>query len=117
QAAGFVPLPRPALHAALVDRAERMLHAASADGDPATARAVGRWLVDTHFTNPAALERTIGVLGPALARIDPDRGATALAALAAGYSAALQERTRAEQERITTAALPPAPPPSRRAGR
>jgi diguanylate cyclase (GGDEF)-like protein/PAS domain S-box-containing protein len=105
QAAGFVPLPRPALHAALVDRAERMLHAASADGDPATARAVGRWLVDTHFTNPAALERTIGVLGPALARIDPDRGATALAALAAGYSAALQERTRAEQERITTAAF------------
>jgi diguanylate cyclase (GGDEF)-like protein/PAS domain S-box-containing protein len=105
QAAGFVPLPRRVLHTTLVERAGELLRAASGPGDPGAARAVGRWLVEAHFTHPAVLEQTLAVLGPALARAHPERGAAALAALSAGYAAALQERTRAEQERLTTAAF------------
>jgi diguanylate cyclase (GGDEF)-like protein/PAS domain S-box-containing protein len=105
QAAGFVPLPRRELRAALVDRAGTLLDAASGTAGPEAADAVGRWLVDTHFTHPSALGQTLTVLGPSLTRVDPDRGTTVLAALAAGYAAALQERTRAEQERLTTAAF------------
>jgi diguanylate cyclase (GGDEF)-like protein/PAS domain S-box-containing protein len=105
QAAGFVPVPRPALHAALVERAGALLEAASGAREPDAGTAAGRWLVESHFTHPAALEKTLTVLGPALARVDADRGAEVVAAIAAGYAAALQERTRAEQERVTTAAF------------
>jgi len=105
QAAGFVPVPRPALRAALVERAGALLDAASGAGGPDAATAAGRWLVESHFTHPATLEQTLTVLGPALARVDPDRGAAVVAALAAGYAAALQERTRSEQERVATAAF------------
>jgi diguanylate cyclase (GGDEF)-like protein/PAS domain S-box-containing protein len=105
QAAGFAPLPRRALHAALVERAGTLLRAASGAGGPGTADAVGRWLVEAHFTHPSTLEQTLTVLGPALARVDPDRGAAVLAALAGGYTAALQGRTRAEQERVNAAAF------------
>jgi diguanylate cyclase (GGDEF)-like protein/PAS domain S-box-containing protein len=105
QAAGFVPIPRRALHTALVEHAGALLDAVSATGEPGAARAAGRWLVEANFTHPAVLEQTVTVLGPALAGVDPERGAAALAALSAGYAAALQERTRAEQERLSTAAF------------
>ncbi len=105
--AGFVPLPRRELHAALVERAGALLSAASraGDGDPGAAGAVGRWLVEVHFTHPSALEQTLAVLGPALTHVDTERGAAVLAALAGGYAAALQERTRTEQERVSSAAF------------
>jgi diguanylate cyclase (GGDEF)-like protein/PAS domain S-box-containing protein len=105
QAAGFVPLARGQLSAALGERARTLLDAVSGTTDPYTAAAVGRWLVEAHFTHPSALEQTLTVLGPSLTRVDVDRGTAVLAALAAGYAAALQERTRAEQERLTTAAF------------
>ncbi len=105
QHAGFVPLTRSELHAALVQRAGVLLDAASGTGDPGVARAVGEWLVDAHFTHPSTLDQTLTVLGPALARVDPGRGSATVAALAAGFTAALLERTRAEQERVTTAAF------------
>jgi diguanylate cyclase (GGDEF)-like protein/PAS domain S-box-containing protein len=109
QTAGFVPLHRRELHAALVQRAGVVLAAAAPDGDRAAAVAaadgVGRWLVDVHFTHPSVLQQTLTVLGPALARVDHDRGAAVVAALAGGYAAALQERTRAEQERVNVAAF------------
>jgi diguanylate cyclase (GGDEF)-like protein/PAS domain S-box-containing protein len=109
QAAGFVPLDRHTLHAALVERADVLLVAASPAGDQAlaadAAAGIGRWLVDLHFTHPSALHQTLAVLGPALVRDDHDRGAAVLAALAGGYAAALQERTRAEQERVSAAAF------------
>jgi diguanylate cyclase (GGDEF)-like protein/PAS domain S-box-containing protein len=109
QAAGFVPLDRHTLHAALMERADVLLTAASPAGDQAlaadAAAGIGRWLVDLHFTHPSALQQTLAVLGPALVRDDHDRGTAVIAALAGGYAAALQERTRAEQERVSAAAF------------
>lgn len=63
----------------------------------------GRRLVDEHFTDPAALEHTMVVLGAVLHPEGPH--ATTLAALAAGYVTALRERTLTEQESIRQAAL------------
>jgi PAS domain S-box-containing protein len=109
QAAGFVPLDPHTLRAALVERADLLLTAASPAGDQAlaadAAAGIGRWLVDLHFTHPSALNQTLAVLGPALVRDDHDRGTAVLAALAGGYAAALQERTRAAQERVSAAAF------------
>ncbi|MHA6618188.1 putative bifunctional diguanylate cyclase/phosphodiesterase [Pseudonocardia sp. DLS-67] len=105
QSAGFVALPRRELDTALVEWTGVLLDAASGVGDPAAAGAVGRWLVEAHFTHPSTLEQTLTVLGPDLVRIDPERGPAVLSALAGGYAAALQERTRAEQERVTAAAF------------
>ena len=108
QTSGFVPLDRQELQSALVERAATLL-AVVDDGagpDPAgDPHLIGRWMVDAHFTQPPALHRTLTVLGPRLTRNDPERGATVLAALATGYAAALQERTRAEQERVSAAAF------------
>ncbi|MHA6625142.1 putative bifunctional diguanylate cyclase/phosphodiesterase [Pseudonocardia sichuanensis] len=112
QTSGFVPLDRRELQAALVDRAAALL--AAVDDAPfpgarpdaeAEAHAIGRWMVDAHFTQPPALQRTLAVLGPRLVRGDPERGTAVLSALATGYAAALQERTRAEQERVSAAAF------------
>jgi diguanylate cyclase (GGDEF)-like protein/PAS domain S-box-containing protein len=104
-----VPLGRDELLAALVERSGVLLSAAAPTGDraeaTAAADAVGRWLVEAHLTQPSVLQPTLTVLGPALVRIDEDRGVAVLAALACGYAAALQERTRAEQERVSSAAL------------
>jgi diguanylate cyclase (GGDEF)-like protein/PAS domain S-box-containing protein len=116
QTSGFVPLDRRELQCALMERAAALLaavdRAPSGDGAgqdtgdaAAEAHAIGRWMVDAHFTQPPALQRTLTVLGPRLTRGDPDRGAVVLAALATGYAAALQERTRAEQERVSAAAF------------
>jgi diguanylate cyclase (GGDEF)-like protein/PAS domain S-box-containing protein len=110
QTSGFTPLDRTQLQAALVQHAATLL--AAVDGElgcpddaAREAHAVGRWMVEVHFTDPAALQRTLAVLGPHLTHADPERGATVLAALATGYAAALQERTRTEQERVSSAAF------------
>jgi diguanylate cyclase (GGDEF)-like protein/PAS domain S-box-containing protein len=108
QAAGLAPPDRRALRDTLAQRAGVLLNAATPAGGPAAATAaadaVGRWLVEAHLTHPSALRQTLSVLGPALTRVDQDRGTAVLAALAGGYAAALQERTRAEQERVSAAA-------------
>ncbi len=67
---------------------------------------VGRALVAAHFTEVGSVERTLALLGRELvgAATGPDgaaRLAAVLGAVAAGYAHALQDRTRAEQERIT----------------
>jgi diguanylate cyclase (GGDEF)-like protein/PAS domain S-box-containing protein len=108
QASSFVSFDRRHLQTALVRSAAALLAAVDDPGDDTDrtqqAHAIGRWLVEVHFTQPEALERSLAVLGPHLMR-NPHRGAPIVAALAAGYSAALLERTRTEQERITAAAF------------
>jgi diguanylate cyclase (GGDEF)-like protein/PAS domain S-box-containing protein len=71
---------------------------------------VGVSLVEAHFTEVAALQQTVAVLTDQFAGVSgvPGGGArlgVVLGALSAGYAQALQDRTRAEQERITTAAF------------
>jgi diguanylate cyclase (GGDEF)-like protein/PAS domain S-box-containing protein len=93
----FVPLRLGELRS-LLHRLTRDLVAAAEGADPASAEKVGRALVEAHFTNPESLRRTIVVIG------DQVPGAV-VAALAAGYAQALQDRTLLEQERITSAAV------------
>ena len=79
--------------------------------DPAGANRVGAALVDAHFTEVDALNRTVAVLHSALiagAAALPggtDRLGQLLGQLTAGYAQGLQDRTRAEQEQITAAAF------------
>ena len=67
--------------------------------------------MDAHFTEVAALQRTMAVLGAesvggAAARPGgAARLAEVLGEVAAGYAQALQDRTRSEQEQITAAAF------------
>ncbi|MYT74805.1 MULTISPECIES: EAL domain-containing protein [unclassified Streptomyces] len=103
----LVPLAR-SLRAAL---AARTLNAAQG-------QAVGAALVDAHCTDPEALSRTLGVVDSYLVlycgeeadtpeREDDLRARCARIqhAVAAGFAAALRERTLAEQEAISRAAL------------
>ena len=92
--------------------ADRLLDILTADEpDPAGAYRVGVALVDAHFTEVAALQRTMAVLGTQLAGGAAARPggagrlAEVLGAVAAGYAQALQDRTRTEQEQITAAAF------------
>jgi diguanylate cyclase (GGDEF)-like protein/PAS domain S-box-containing protein len=67
---------------------------------------VGAALIDAHFTNPRSLSRTLGVLlkvGPRVGKGDR-RWNYLIAAIAEGFSAALQERALREQEEILEAA-------------
>ena len=67
-------------------------------------------LVEAHFTEVAALRQTLTVVTDQLAGASSLPGGSSrlgavLGALSAGYAQALQDRTRAEQERITAAAF------------
>jgi diguanylate cyclase (GGDEF)-like protein/PAS domain S-box-containing protein len=81
--------------------------------DPGPARLVGADLVDAHFTDTETLSRSLEVLGeflPSLVGVPeppdvPRRLHGVLAALAAGYAAALREATIVEQEAIGRAVL------------
>ncbi|WP_445330451.1 putative bifunctional diguanylate cyclase/phosphodiesterase [Streptomyces sp. GSL17-111] len=84
--------------------------------DPVPARAVGQELVAAHCTAPESLPQILGVVDAYLLLYcsDPDRlpaeeGRARCArlqhAVAAGFARALQERTRAEQEALSRAAL------------
>jgi diguanylate cyclase (GGDEF)-like protein/PAS domain S-box-containing protein len=92
--------------------ADRLLDILTADElDPAGAYRVGVALVDAHFTEVAALQRTMAVLGAqfsggvAARPGGAGRLAEVLGEVAAGYAQALQDRTRTEQEQITAAAF------------
>ncbi len=79
-------------------------------GDRAAVAAVGRDLVEAHFTEPATLESVLDVLGRELgaAAATPEQVAHALwvqATVATGYHTAMLARARDEQERITASAL------------
>ena len=78
--------------------------------DPSRATEVGWAMVDSHFTNPESIARTLALLsellvgredlsGDVMSRIGAVQGA-----LAAGYAHRLQERTLAEQDEIRFAA-------------
>ena len=67
---------------------------------------VGAALIDAHFTNPRSLSRTLGVLlkvGPRVGEGER-RWNELIAAIAEGFSGALQERALREQEEILEAA-------------
>jgi diguanylate cyclase (GGDEF)-like protein/PAS domain S-box-containing protein len=107
----FVSMSRAELCAFLEALAEDVLAAFTADPvDRDALRRVGSALVDIHCTEVGSLEHTLAVLGEALApaTTGPGGGARLAAlqgAVAAGYAAALQERTLAEQERISASAF------------
>jgi diguanylate cyclase (GGDEF)-like protein/PAS domain S-box-containing protein len=106
QGHSFVPLNHVELQNTLVEQAAVLLGSAVADPvDRTGPRAVGAWLVAAHLTDPVSVEHTVAVLGEQLAAVGVDRLAAVQGALAAGYAQAMRERTRAEQERISTAAF------------
>jgi diguanylate cyclase (GGDEF)-like protein/PAS domain S-box-containing protein len=103
----FVTMSRADLRFYLEVLARDLVDALTADVfDRAVPDRVGRALVAAHFTEVGSVERTLALLGRELvgAATGPDgaaRLAAVLGAVAAGYAHALQDRTRAEQERIT----------------
>jgi diguanylate cyclase (GGDEF)-like protein/PAS domain S-box-containing protein len=107
----FVSMSRTELRGFLEVLANEVLAAFVADPvDSAVLRQVGATLVDIHCTEVDSLERTLAVLGEGLAPAVTGPSATArlaavTGAVAAGYAAALQERTRVEQERISASAF------------
>ncbi|MFM9369887.1 putative bifunctional diguanylate cyclase/phosphodiesterase [Streptomyces sp. Da 82-17] len=111
-------LSRAELEQQLVPLARRLRDALSARAlDAAEGQAVGAALVGTHCTDPEALSRTLDVIDAYLvlycADEDDERGKDELRsrcsrlqhAVAAGFAQALRERTLAEQEAISRAAL------------
>ncbi|MFF8841813.1 putative bifunctional diguanylate cyclase/phosphodiesterase [Streptomyces sp. NPDC015127] len=83
--------------------------------DAQGAQRIGRALVDAHCTDPDALSRTLGVVDSYLVLYCGDQEQTAEEnrarcarlqhAVAAGFAAALRERTLAEQESIARSSL------------
>ena len=106
---GVVPMSRRALVAFLTGLAADLVAAFTAETfDRAVPLRVGAALVDAHFTETAAIERTLALLGCELAArtpADAERLGLLQGAVAAGYARALQDRTRREQERRSAAAL------------
>jgi diguanylate cyclase (GGDEF)-like protein/PAS domain S-box-containing protein len=121
----YVPLPPDEVQQLLLGLLRRMI--AVVPDASGSARAVGvdvgAALIDAHFTNPRSLSRTLGVLLDARASLGaeppeaasgdgPSRGPGAserrwyelVAAVAEGFSSALQERALREQEEILAAA-------------
>ncbi|MFP1627927.1 putative bifunctional diguanylate cyclase/phosphodiesterase [Streptomyces sp. 5K101] len=83
--------------------------------DAQSAQRIGRALVDAHCTDPDALSRTLGVVDSYLVLYCGDQERTAEEnrarcarlqhAVAAGFAAALRDRTLAEQEAIARSSL------------
>ncbi|WP_327667664.1 MULTISPECIES: putative bifunctional diguanylate cyclase/phosphodiesterase [unclassified Streptomyces] len=108
-------LTRPELEQQLLPLARRLseaLHTRTLDADEG--RAVGAALVGAHCTDPEALTRTLDCVDAYLVLYcgeDGDReelrarSARLQHAMAAGFAQALRERTLAEQEAISAAAL------------
>jgi diguanylate cyclase (GGDEF)-like protein/PAS domain S-box-containing protein len=107
----YVPMTGRELTEHLTGLAERLIEALTADRpDGRTGYDVGESLVALHFTQPAALDRTLVVLGEQLGPHAETIGRSARlgllqGAVAAGYAQALRELTLAEQEGIHAAAL------------
>ncbi|RBY76418.1 GGDEF domain-containing protein [Geodermatophilus sp. TF02-6] len=115
----YVSLPRPEVEQLLSGLLRRLVAAARLRGVQTAAAVgaeVGAALVDAHFTSPPTLSRTLAVLldGPPGGGSAEEDGAgeagarqrwhRVVAAVAAGFSAALQERALREQEEILRAA-------------
>jgi diguanylate cyclase (GGDEF)-like protein/PAS domain S-box-containing protein len=107
----FVSLGRRDLRTYLEVLAEDLLAVLEAETvDPEVPRRVGAALVAIHCTEVGSVERTVAVLGERLGPAADGVGGAArlaavLGAVAGGYAGALQDRTRAEQERISAAAF------------
>ncbi|GAA4773702.1 cyclic Di-GMP phosphodiesterase RmdA [Actinomycetospora chlora] len=106
----YVSMASDELQAHLRELAERVVDAVRADPPrPAAGAAIGRRLVAAHFTGPETVERTLVLLAerlPALYGPEVTPAVHALTAtLAAGYAAALRDRTLDEQEAIRRAVL------------
>ncbi|MFD9637447.1 PAS domain S-box protein, partial [Streptomyces violascens] len=110
-------LTRPEFEQHLVPLARRLIDALHGRHfDPSPAQEIGAALVAVHCTDPDALSRTLGVVesylvlycgaGDELAAEEARaRCARLQHALAAGFAAALRERTRSEQEAIARSAM------------
>ncbi|MFP5021867.1 putative bifunctional diguanylate cyclase/phosphodiesterase [Pseudonocardia phyllosphaerae] len=108
EAGTFVSMGRAELRALLGGLAARLDDAVAGRAGPQAAEGVGAELVAAHLTDPAALRDSLEVLTEHLV---PDgvsaaqaRAATGvLTAVSTGYARALRDRTRIEQERISSA--------------
>jgi diguanylate cyclase len=106
----FVAMGPAEVDACLTALTAQLLDALHGDPfDPAGAGAVGAALVDAHFTSPETLGRTVELLGRGLPGVDTAglraRLGTIQGRLAAGFTAALRDRTLAEQEAIGRATM------------
>jgi diguanylate cyclase (GGDEF)-like protein/PAS domain S-box-containing protein len=111
----FIAMSTRQLESFLTTLATRLLAAIHGDDQPVngsvangragTPQRVGAALVEAHLTEAVSLEQTLRVLGEQFSCLDADKVRAALSGVAAGYARALQERTRAEQERISSAAF------------
>jgi len=106
----YVPMAADELRDHLRELARLVVDAVRADPPrPEVGAEVGRRLVVAHFTGPSTVDRTVVLLGerlPALYGPGVQAAAHALTgALAAGYAAALRDRTLDEQEAIRRAVL------------
>ena len=103
----YTSMSRHTLRAHLQVLAGTLLDAVAADKfDPTDPYDVGVALVAAHFTQVAALQQTVIVLGEQLGNCPGAGGGRLtemLGALTAGYARALRDRTLAEQERISAA--------------
>ncbi|MFR9731869.1 putative bifunctional diguanylate cyclase/phosphodiesterase [Saccharopolyspora sp. MS10] len=107
----YVPMARADIESFLHERLGRVLAALDDDERLAGAGAeLGEQLVRVHFTSPAALDRTLWMLGAELPRLRPgatrpDALVALLGAVAAGYAGQLREQTLDEQEVVKRAVL------------
>src|SRR5438270_2938664 len=111
---GYLPLGPEETESLLYGLTLRLHTALTGEGESVTTRAydVGVALIDAHLTDPSLLDRTLRLLAtdflrhfPAPGRDGADRLARIQGGLAAGYVAALRQRTLAEQERLSMAVL------------
>ncbi|MBK0867182.1 MULTISPECIES: bifunctional diguanylate cyclase/phosphodiesterase [unclassified Saccharopolyspora] len=107
----YVPLARSDIESFLAGHLDALLSAPDTDAVAAAAGELGERLVRVHFTNPAALERTLWMLGDQLPEpldgqpTGPVRSPLVLGSVAAGYAGQLREQTLDEQEVIKRAVL------------
>ncbi|MBB5868906.1 diguanylate cyclase (GGDEF)-like protein/PAS domain S-box-containing protein [Allocatelliglobosispora scoriae] len=108
----YITISRRSLVIRLLRRVNQILHALSAGTHDADAlgREIGAALVESHFTDTAALSGTLTALGSQLTPYAieigrADRLHLLLGTIAAGYAQALRERTLDEQQQIHSAVL------------
>ncbi|MDH6575137.1 GGDEF domain-containing phosphodiesterase [Kitasatospora sp. MAP5-34] len=102
--AGHGVAVHPGILGRLVSRTAALLHRAQQE-DPfesALAAEAGALLVDAHFTDPVVLAQAVELLHEH--PVADERGPALCGAFAAGWAAALRERTLREQEAIRLAA-------------
>ena len=108
QGTSFVALGRPELRQFTRRLADTVAAAAEDPGADiaATGEQIGQALVDAHFTDSAAMDRTVALLGRQVVGTAEDPRLPLLSgAVAAGYTRALLGVVLSEQEQIRMAAL------------